>query len=153
MPLKIKLMLIISIICFLALVSCGSSNNEQQADDYCADAGILLDGGQYYNDYASCMEGDYPDKELVLDVLNKYVNSAEKMAAFTDAVCRTFPEEAQSECYSGAFAMPAELLGFRNLLESHSADRSDLCYMAQETGGFVVLYMSYFTQSECGATD
>ncbi len=153
MPLKINFMLIITIFFFTALTSCGSSNNEQKADDYCADASILLHGGLYYNDYYSCMEGDYPDKALLLDILNKYVNSAEKMAAFTDAVCLSFPAETQSECYSGTFAMPSELLGFRNILESHSADRSDLCYMAQETGGFVVFYMSNYTQSECGATD
>jgi hypothetical protein len=151
--LKIKFMLIIAIICFAALASCGSSNNEPQADNYCADANILLEGGLYYNDYGNCMEGDYPLKELLLDVLNKYVNNTKKMDLFTDAVCQTLLAEVQSECYSGAFAMPAELLGFRNILESHSADRSDLCYMAQETGGFVASYMQNYTQSECGATD
>jgi hypothetical protein len=116
-------MLIINIICFAASTSCGSRN------------------------------GDYPQKSLLLGVLDKYLNSTEKMAAFTDQVCQTLPAEAQSKCYSGAFAMPAELLGFRNILESHSADRSDLCYMAQETGGFVAFYMHNYTLSECGATD
>ncbi len=146
-------MLIIAIFFFAALISCGSSNNEQQEDDYCADASIILDGGLYYNDYGNCMEGDYPQKALLLDVLDKYVNNTEKMDLFADAVCQSMPAEVQSECYSGAFAMPAELSGFRNILESHSADRSELCYMAQETGGFVAFYMQNYTQSECGVRD
>jgi hypothetical protein len=149
---KIQFTLTIAFICFVGLSSCESSGNVT-ADDYCTDAGILLEGGLYYNDYSSCMEGDYPQDALLMDVLNKYLNSTGRMAAFTDQVCQTFQAEAQSECYSGAFAMPAELLGFRNLLESHSADRSSMCYMAQETGGFVALYMRNYSQSQCGATD